>query len=68
VIDEGFEREINACEKLSSFMQLVRDAIRTSDYGQLERAVIDDGLPNVWPAWAVAATNAGWRPPEGWKP
>jgi hypothetical protein len=28
----------------------------------------DEALARPWPAWAIAARDAGWAPPKGWTP
>lgn len=32
----------------------------------INQALLDGGKP--WPVWALTAKEAGWTPPEGWKP
>lgn len=43
----------------------------TEKKAKLALAAADDALSNghtPWPAWAIQAKDAGWTPPEGWKP
>ncbi len=54
---EGFTFE--SLTKATAALRAVRAAFRADDAAQ-------QGTP--WPAWAVTAQAAGWKPPRGWKP
>lgn len=54
---EGFTFE--SLSKARTALRAVRAALRVD-------AAAQQGVP--WPAWAVTAQAAGWKPPRGWKP
>ena len=53
----GFTYE--SASKANAALRAVRAAFRADLAAQ-------QGTP--WPAWAVTAQAAGWKPPRGWKP